>query len=78
MMRFLPAALLAVGALVGCSSGSKILTGTQTTVVVQYDGKDLTPAMQRATTYCGALGKQAALQGVSQNNGTSVATFNCA
>ena len=78
-MRFLPAALLAVGALAGCSSdGSKILTGTQTNVVVQYDGKDLTPAMQRAATYYGALGKQAALQGASQDNGTSVATFTCA
>jgi hypothetical protein len=79
MMRFLPAALLAVGVLAGCSSGPKIVTGTQTSVVVQYDGKDLTPAMQRAGTYCGALGKQAALQGVSaQDNGTSVATFSCA
>jgi uncharacterized protein YcfL len=78
MMRFLPAALLALGVLAGCSSSSKILTGTQTSVVVQYDGKDLTPAMQRATTYCGALGKQAALQGVSQDNGTGVATFSCA
>ena len=77
-MRFLPAALLAVDALAGCSSGSKSLAGTQTGVVVQYDGKDLTTAMQRAATYCGALGKQAALQGVSQDNGTNVATFNCA
>ena len=78
-MRFLPAALLAVGVPAGCSSSPKIVTGTPTSVVVQYDGKDLTPAMRRAGTYCGALGKQAALQGVSsQNNRTSVVTFSCA
>ena len=77
-MRFLAAALLVVGALAGCSSDPKILTGTQTSVEVQYDGKDLTQAMQRAATYCGALGKQPTLQGVSQNSGTHIATFSCA
>ena len=77
-MRILTAALLAIGVLAGCSSNSKIITGTQTSVVVQFDGRDLTPVMQRAQTYCGALGKQAALQGVSHDNGASVATFACA
>ncbi|HEX7967921.1 MAG TPA: hypothetical protein VF502_06855 [Stellaceae bacterium] len=76
-MRVLVPALLAAGLLAGCSSDAKIVAGTQQSVVVQFDGKDLTQAMERATAYCGTLGKQASLQGVAEKNNDSIATFSC-
>ena len=76
-MRVLVLTLLAAGLLAGCANEAKIAAGTQQSMVVQFDGKDLTKALERATAYCGTLGKQASLQGLAEKNHDSIATFTC-
>ena len=67
-----------VGLLIaGCSSSPKIVNGTQQSVVIQYDGTDVTRANKVATSYCTDLGKQAVLQGSSLQDKQALATFNC-
>jgi len=76
-MRASMLAILAASLAAACSSSPKIVSGTQQTVAIEYDGKDVTRATHSATTYCSALGKQATLQGSSQQDKRDVATFNC-
>ena len=73
------ASILAILAalIAGCSSSPKILSGTQQSVVIQYDGTDVASATKVATTYCTGLGKQAVLQGSSTQDKQALATFNC-
>jgi uncharacterized protein YcfL len=75
-MRASIVAILAV-LIAGCSSSPKIVSGTQQSVVIQYDGTDVTRATKVATTYCTGLGKQAVLQGSSLQDKQALATFNC-
>ncbi len=76
-MRAPMLAILAASLVAACSSSPKIVSGIQQSVAIEYDGKDVTRAAQSATTYCGTLGKQAILEGSSQQDGRDVATFNC-
>lgn len=69
--------VLAVSLLAACSSSPTIVSGTQQSVAIEYDGKNVTRAVQAATTYCGALGKQAVLQGSAQQDKRDIATFTC-
>lgn len=76
-MRAPMLAILAASLAVACSSSPKIVSGTQQSVAIEYDGKNVTRAAQSATTYCGTLGKQATLEGSSRQDKRHVATFNC-
>ncbi|HKW53217.1 MAG TPA: hypothetical protein VJO12_05970 [Stellaceae bacterium] len=76
-MRASMLAILTASLVAGCSSSPKIVNGTQQSVAIEYDGKDVAHAVQTATTYCSTLGKQAMLQGSSQQDKRDVATFNC-
>ncbi|HJT08638.1 MAG TPA: hypothetical protein VJ747_17025 [Stellaceae bacterium] len=76
-MRASMLAVLAALLIAGCSSSPKIVSGTQQSVVIQYDGTDVKHATKVATTYCTGLGKQAVLQGSSMQDKQALATFNC-
>jgi uncharacterized protein YcfL len=76
-MRASMLSVLAALLLAACSSSPTIVSGTQQSVAIEYDGKNVTRAVQAATTYCGALGKQAILQGSAQQDKRDIATFNC-
>lgn len=76
-MRASILAILAALLIAGCSGSPKILSGTQHSVVVKYDGTDVARATKVATTYCTGLGKQAVLQGSSLQDKQALATFNC-
>jgi uncharacterized protein YcfL len=76
-MRASMLAILTASLVAGCSSSPKIVNGTQLSVVIEYDGTDLTSATKAATTYCTSLGKHAVLQGSSLQDKRALATFNC-
>jgi uncharacterized protein YcfL len=76
-MRACIPAILAATLVAACGSSPRIVSGTQQSVAVEYDGKDVTQATQTATTYCSTLGKQASLQGSTQQDKRDIATFNC-
>jgi uncharacterized protein YcfL len=76
-MRASNLAILAALLIAGCSSSPKIVSGTQQSVVIRYDGTDVARATKVATTYCTDLGKQAVLQGSSLQDKQALATFNC-
>lgn len=76
-MRASILAILAALLIAGCSGSPKIVSGTQQSVVVKYDGTDVARATKVATTYCTGLGKQAVLQGSSLQDKQALATFNC-
>ena len=76
-MRASVLAILAASFVAACSSSPKIVSGTQQSVAIDYDGKDVTRAMQTATTYCSTLGKHASLQGSSLQDKRNIAIFNC-
>jgi hypothetical protein len=75
-MRYL--ILFLIAGLAACATEPRRVSATNPTVTYAVDGRNgLSTAESMAADYCNGFGQSAHLRGVTEQSGTSYATFDC-